>query len=463
MKILIALITTLFFALAVHAQKQAEVIVPSTFLRAAPDASAEKTGTLEQGAKVIFEKNRETNGWFYVSAANGTTKGWIRKDTIKRIADAPPKPSAVPEKIPSIAVESGERPKNPPNVTSPTESDSAKKNPSNAAADSPAANDSPPISSPNPPPAAAAPAAPNPANVPAEDDEVIRVETEEVSLKVRVLGANNRTVKNLDSAQFKVYEDGVEQPIVSVTTAQIPVISALVIDNSRSLRAQLAEIVEAGKTIVAANLPQDESAVVRFVSRDKIEVVRDFTPNINAIDNALDNLFVEGGQTAIIDAVYDTAQKVDDYQFSRKKEDVKTRALILVSDGDDRSSRHSEQELFDLLRGSQVQIYTVGFTGDVNSVADANGVNRREKAQSLLTRLAEETGGKAYFPTSVNDLSGIAADISREIRTQYLISYAPIGESRAGNFRKILVTVADGANSEKRTVIARPGRTVAPK
>jgi Ca-activated chloride channel family protein len=248
-----------------------------------------------------------------------------------------------------------------------------------------------------------------------------------------------------------------------LTTAEVPVINALVIDNSRSLRTQLEKIIEAGKIIVGTNHPKDESAVVRFVSRDKIEVVQDFTANKNSLNNALDNLFVEGGQTAIIDAVYRTAKKVDEYQKSQKREDVRLRALILVSDGDDRSSSYTEQQLFDLLRASQVQIYAVGFINNLRTEPDASGINRQEKAKSFLTRLAQETGGKVYFPNAIEELPRIASDISAELRTQYLISYTPTDENRNGNFRKIKVEIADGANKEKRIAITRTGRTSAPK
>jgi Ca-activated chloride channel family protein len=309
---------------------------------------------------------------------------------------------------------------------------------------------------------------PTPSPSPAEaaeiiEDEVLRVDTAEVSLNVRVVNDNNRPVGNLNESHFRVYEDDVLQPISSLTTAEVPVINALVIDNSRSLRSQLAKISEAGKIIVGTNRPKDESVIVRFVSSNKIEVVQDFTPNKTSLNNALDNLFVEGGETAIIDAVYRTAKKLEQYQNSGKKEDVKLRTLILVSDGDDRGSTFKEQELFKLLRESNVQIYAVGFVNNLSNEPESGALSRREKAKVFLTRLAQETGGKVYFPDSIDELSQIAADISAEQRTQYLISYIPTNENRDGTFRKIKVEIADGANKEKRTAITRTGRNSSPK
>jgi Ca-activated chloride channel family protein len=305
----------------------------------------------------------------------------------------------------------------------------------------------------------APPATPNPV----EEEEIVRVQTEEVSLNVRVVDANNRSIRNLNQSQFKIYEDDVLQPVTSLTTSEVPIINALIIDNSRSLRTQLGKIIDAGKIIIGTNHPKDESVIVRFVSKDKIEVMQDFTSAKSLLNNALDNLFVEGGQTAIIDAVYQTAKKVQDYQKSQNKEDVKLRALILVSDGDDRNSSYNEQQLFDLLRASQVQIFAVGFVNDLSKESDAGGISRQEKAKSFLTRLSQETGGKVYFPNSIDELPQIASDISGEMRTQYLVSYEPTNENRDGTFRRIKVEIADGANKEKRIAVTRTGRISAPK
>lgn len=294
-----------------------------------------------------------------------------------------------------------------------------------------------------------------------EDKEILKIDSEEVSLNLRVVDANNRSVAGLAEAQFQIYEDDVLQPITSLTVAEVPTVNALVIDNSRSLRAQLGKIIEAGKIIVGTNRPKDESAVIRFTSAEKIEVVQDFTPSKAALENALDNLFIEGGKTAVIDAVYQAARKAESYQNSQKKDDVKIRALVLVSDGDDRSSTHSEQQLIDLLRKTQVQIYAIGFIKDLSTEEDADGISRRAKAERFLTRLSQETGGKVYFPESMNELPQIAKEISGELRTQYLISYAPTNDLRDGKFRKIKVVVKDSGRGTL-TAITRAGRTVSP-
>jgi Ca-activated chloride channel family protein len=294
---------------------------------------------------------------------------------------------------------------------------------------------------------------------PLNDNEVIRIETEEVNLNVRVVDRFNRPVTGLRQNDFKVYEDNMLQEISSFTTAEVPTNYSLVIDNSGSLRGQIDKVIEAGKILVNTNRPDDETSIIRFVSSDKIEITQDFTPNKSDLNEALDNLFIEGGPTAIIDAVYLAAEKVDTYEKSRNPNEKKRRALILVSDGEDRDSYYKEPQLFALLREADVQIFTIGFTGELEKDGGFISKSPRAKAENLLKRLAEETGGKAYFPNNVSELNGIAKEIASELRTQYLVSYSPSAEKREGAFHNIKVVVNDGPNSQKRIAITRTGRT----
>lgn len=429
MKFFILIAFNMLAAFSIFAQKQAEVIVTSTYLRKSPDKKSEHLQIVKKGEKVVFEKNQKKSGWYFVSTSGGTVKGWILGDTLRLVKidenAARKSPAAFPAQVPKTkpAPDANE----PPAVNQSADS----KTIASASAES-------------------APAI--------EDNEVIRVDTAEVVLSVRVINSDKRLVKNLNQSDFKIYEDGVLQPISSLRIAEAPIINALLIDNSRSLRSQLGKIIEAGKIIVAANKLKDESAVVRFVGSDEIEVVQNFTSKKDALDYALDNLFVEGGQTAIIDALYKTVKDVEQYQNSGEKDDPKLRAVILVSDGDDRGSVYNEKQLFELLRNSNVQIYAIGFISDLSKEKDSSGVSRQEKSKAFLTRLARETGGKFYFPDSIDDLPRIASDISGELRTQYLISYTPTNVAADGAFRNIKVEVSDGENKEKRIAVSRTGR-----
>ena len=301
-------------------------------------------------------------------------------------------------------------------------------------------------------------AAPTVSPTPEEKEEIIQIDTEVVNLNVRVIDRNNRPINNLTQADFKVYEDGVLQPIDSFSKSEVPTNYSLVIDNSGSLRMQLEKVIEASKILVGTNKPDDETSIVRFVSRDKITIEQNFTSNKTDLFDALDNLFIEGGQTAIIDAVYLAAQEVDEYEKTRNIADKKRRALILVSDGEDRDSYFNEQQLYELLRETDVQIYVIGFVGDLSKDGGFISKSPQSKAKSFLERLAQETGGKAYFPNSVNELNTIAADISSELRTQYLVSYYPTNNNKDGSVRQIKVVVGDGPNKQKRIALTRNSR-----
>ncbi len=497
MKTVTAISFTFLFVITTFAQSQGEIIVPLTYLRKSPNPTAEKVETVQKGDKVTLEKQDKKNNWIYVSTLNGKAKGWISENTMRPLESETviTPPPTVSEKIekPKEVVKPKETPKprkeepKVKEIPKPKEETKVKERPKVAVVEKPIEINRPrqvppkgtpiietkptPIPTPlvenvtvapTPIPTPAPIPTPDP-NAPIEDNEVLKIETEEVSLNVRVTDNTNRAVNNLKEAQFQIYEDNVLQPITSFVTTEVPIVNALVIDNSRSLRSQLNKVIEAGKIIIGANQTKDVSTIFRFVSADKIEVVQEFTSNKNSLNNALDNLFVEGGQTAIIDAVYQAAQKVEKYQTSPKVEDIKVRAIILVSDGDDRSSSKTEQQLFQLLRASQVQIYAIGFINNLTNEPDANGISRQEKAKSLLTKLSSETGGKVYFPNSTDELSTIAAEISNDLRMQYVISYSPTNDNRDGSFRQIKVVVEDGATKEKRNAVTRTGRTSAPK
>lgn len=291
------------------------------------------------------------------------------------------------------------------------------------------------------------------------DEGVIEIDVELVNLNVRVVDRFNRPISNLTESDFQILEDKVPQEIAYFSKAEVPTNYALVIDNSGSLRFQLEKVIEASKIIVGTNKPEDSTGVIRFVSSDKIEILQDFTSDQQELYDALDNMYIEGGQTSIIDAVYLAAERVDAYQRSvTAPTDRRRRALILVSDGEDRSSYYKEEQLFDLLREADVQIYAVGFVNELEKDGGFIRKSPQKKAKEFLSNLATETGGKAYFPNSLSELEGIARDIASELRTQYLISYTPTNDRKDGTFRNIKVVVKDGPNREKRIAITRTGR-----
>jgi len=305
-------------------------------------------------------------------------------------------------------------------------------------------------------PKATPPPDPNGAEI--TENERLTINTDLVTLHVRVIDRNNRPINNISKADFRVLEDGVPQPIFSFTEEEVPVIYGLAVDTSGSLRPQFEQVISAAKTIINSNKKGDETFLERFISSDKIETIQDFTPNKDYLMDGLDQLYIEGGQTAVIDGVYLAADHVAGYQKGTD-DDRRRRALIVVTDGEDRQSYYNEAQLFSKLREEDVQIYVVGFVNELDTDRGLIRKSSKDKAVNLLNRLANETGGRAFFPNSITELPQIAGEIVRDLRTQYVISYDPTNKAHDNTFRAIKVTVAQPTGADRRIALTRPGRT----
>ena len=229
-----------------------------------------------------------------------------------------------------------------------------------------------------------------------EEGDILRINAELVQLHVRVIDRNNKPINNVPEGDFHVFEDGVPQTIETFTREEVPISYGLAVDTSGSLRTQLQSVIDAGKTIINSNKGGDETFLVRFISSDKIETVQDFTDNKELLMDGLDSFFVEGGQTAIIDAVYLSAEHVSEYRKGDEG-DRRRRALIVITDGEDRNSFYKQEQLFAKLREEDVQIFVIGFVNELDKDAGLIRKSPREKAVGLINKLASETGGRAFF------------------------------------------------------------------
>ncbi|HVI72601.1 MAG TPA: VWA domain-containing protein, partial [Pyrinomonadaceae bacterium] len=314
----------------------------------------------------------------------------------------------------------------------------------------------PQLGAPPPPPRLKPTPTPTPPET-LDPGDIVRINAELVELHVRVIDRNNRPINNVPKDQFHVYEDGVAQTIETFTREDVPISYGLAVDTSASLRTQIQSVIDAGKTIINSNKPGDETFLVRFVSSDKIQTEQDFTSNKELLMDALDNLYVEGGQTAVIDAVYLSAEHVSDYKKGNDT-DRRRRALIVITDGEDRSSFYKQEQLFARLREEDVQIFVIGFINELDKEGGFIRKSPRDKAVNLINKLASETGGRAFFPESISELPQIANEIVRDMRTQYVIAYNPTNKTQDGTYRAIKVTVDQPTDSEKRIALTRTGR-----
>jgi Ca-activated chloride channel homolog len=290
-----------------------------------------------------------------------------------------------------------------------------------------------------------------------ESGDTIRINAELVQLHVRVIDRNNKPINDVPKTAFHVFEDGTPQTIETFSREEVPISYGLAVDTSGSLRSQLQSVIDAGKTIINSNKEGDETFLVRFISSDKIETVQDFTANKELLMDGLDSFYVEGGQTAIIDAVYLSAEHVSEYKRGDEG-DRRRRALIVITDGEDRNSFYKQEQLFARLREEDVQIFVIGFVNELDKEAGLIRKSPRDKAVQLINKLATETGGRAFFPDSISELPQIANEIIRDLRTQYVIAYNPTNKAQDGSFRAIKVTVDQPTNGDKRIALTRTGR-----
>jgi len=178
--------------------------------------------------------------------------------------------------------------------------------------------------------------------------------------------------------------------------------------------------------------------------------------------DGLENMYIEGGQTAVIDGVYLAAQHVADYKKGNDS-DRRRRALIIVTDGEDRASYYNETQLFQMLREEDVQIFVIGFVNELDADRGFIRKSPKDKAMNLLNNIASQTGGRVFYPQSIAELPQVANEIVRDLRTQYVVSYDPTNKAHDGSYRSIKVSVDQGADGERRIALTRSGRTAPPE
>jgi Ca-activated chloride channel family protein len=276
-----------------------------------------------------------------------------------------------------------------------------------------------------------------------DNDSTIKIPTELVLLDVTVIDQNNRPVFTLTKDDFTVYEDKVKQEIENVSREEVPISVGLVIDTSGSMRTKLQTVSDAALGLVRQLRPHDEAFIAQFKAEP--ELVQDFTQDKRELEDALGELFTGGG-TSLLDAIIATA----DYAHEKGKQ--RRKALVIITDGLEKNSSVKEKEVMDAIKEDLVQVYLVGFIDEAEDAAGIFGKSPAKKAKELLNRLAEDSGGRAFFPKDVSEMAAIAKQIAEDLRTQYVISYYPSNANRDGAFRSVRVVINP---KDSRKLIAR--------
>ncbi len=254
----------------------------------------------------------------------------------------------------------------------------------------------------------------------------IRVETNEVHIPVTVTDPLNRFVTGLEREHFKVFEDKIEQKVTYFSSEDAPISIGLVFDTSGSMGPKLQKSRQAVVQLMKTANPEDEFLLVSFSERP--ELVAPLTHDTEEIQNRL--TFVQSkGRTALLDGVYLALNEMKKAHNPRK-------ALVVISDGGDNSSRYTESEIKNLVREADVQIYAIGIFEPIT----ARGRTPEEAAgPSLLNEIAEQTGGRAFPVENVNELPDVAARIGIELHNQYVLGYAPTNGEKDGKYRHVQV------------------------
>jgi VWFA-related protein len=266
---------------------------------------------------------------------------------------------------------------------------------------------------------------PAPTKPPSSDDVTFRMDTRLVVLPITVSDKNGKLITDLKQNSFKVFENGLEQPIKIFKREDVPVSLGLIIDNSGSMKDKRQRVETASLDLVKASNPQDEVFIVNFNDEAWLDVP--MTSDIKAMQDGLTRIDSRGG-TAMRDAV---SMSID---YLKKQAKRQKKVLLVITDGNDNASTGTLEKLINRAQQSEVLLFAIGLL---------NEEERREarNAKRALDAIARETGGAAFYPKTAAEVDQLAVQVAHEIRNQYTIAYSPTVQEMDGSFRQIKVTV----------------------
>lgn len=274
----------------------------------------------------------------------------------------------------------------------------------------------------------APPAAPAPG---ATQRPAFRTGVDIVSLNVTVTDMMNRFVTDLGQQDFAVFEDGVKQDVTFFSRRQQPIALSMLLDSSASMEDKLPTLQSAASGFVRKLKPNDIAQIVDFDSR--VEVRQGFTSNQADLVTAIEKTSA-GGSTSLYNAIYIALKELQKIR-AVSEEDVRRQALIVFSDGEDTSSLVSFDEVLDLAKRSETAIYTIALRGPDTQTKGFH------EAEYVMRTLAQETGGRSFFPAKLDDLAGAYQEIGDELASQYALGYVSKNPRRDGAWRRLVVQV----------------------
>jgi VWFA-related protein len=272
----------------------------------------------------------------------------------------------------------------------------------------------------------------------------IRVDTTLVLIPCAVTDPMSRFVTGLDKENFKLFEDKIEQQITQFSAEDAPLSVGIVFDTSGSMGSKLQKSRQAVAQFMKTANPEDEFFLIQF--NDRPEMVVPFTTDIEEIQNRL--TFIQSkGRTALLDGVYMAMNQMKKARNPRK-------AILIISDGGDNSSRYTESEVKNAVKEADVQIYAIGI---FEPMASRGRTPEELSGPALLGEITEQTGGRHFAVDNLAELPDVAAKIGIELRNQYVLGYSPRNAVRDGKYRRVQVKLVKTAGLPQLKPIFRTG------
>ncbi len=279
---------------------------------------------------------------------------------------------------------------------------------------------------------------------------IFRQDVDQVVLYAAVYDENGELVTGLQQEDFTVFEDKVKEGITYFGRDDVPSTSGIVMDTSGSMRNKIDLVVKAAQLFVSRNHPENELFLITF--DHEVELEEDYTRDAEDIRDALDNITPSGG-TAFYDSVYLAIDKAQGGSEPKK-------VIVIFTDGEDRDSYYTHEELLEKIRQSDVQVFVIAVLDP--DLSDEGGgffgvfKSKRKKVKKKIEEIAENTGGKVYFPEKIRELENVFAQIALELRNQYRLAYITHNPLKNGSWRTITVQVRD-SKQQKLSVRAKKG------
>lgn len=279
---------------------------------------------------------------------------------------------------------------------------------------------------------------------PIADGQSVRIYVELALVNITVTDPYNRLVTGLELDNFRVFEDNVEQEVVTFSSEDVPISVGVILDLSGSMADKTGKAKEAAIQFFKTSNPQDEFFLIGF--NEHAELLSPFTDNIEDLQSRILTASPKG-RTALFDAIYLGLSEMRGAHHAK-------RALLIISDGGDNSSRYNEKDIKRLVREADTQLYSIGifdpFEYRARTLEELNG-------PSLLSEVTELTGGRAFSVENLNELPDIAGKIGAELRNQYILGYRPSNKSHDARWRKIKVKLRVPKGLPPLTAYAKSG------